>query len=73
MIITKETVEVYTPEPGKCIKVMNKGEVVTYMAQPYYKLPHYKYTIEEVPVEEAQKWVKATGNKVRKLFGGRRK
>ena len=54
MYVTKEEVKVYNPEEGKAIKLTKDGKVVMYMVTPYYKLPQYGYTVEEVDIQEAE-------------------
>ena len=54
MYVTKEEVKVYNPEEGKAIKLTKDGKVVMYMVTPYYELPQYGYTVEEVDIQEAE-------------------
>ena len=54
MYVTKEEVKVYNPEEGKAIKLTKDGKVVMYMVTPYFELPQYGYTVEEVDIEEAE-------------------
>ena len=54
MYVTKEEVKVYNPEEGKAIKLTKDGKVVMYMVTPYYELPQYVYTVEEVDIQEAE-------------------
>ena len=53
MRITKEEVEVYIPDEGKALKLTKAGKIVMYMVTPYYALPQYGYTVEEVDIQEA--------------------
>lgn len=62
------TVKVYIPDEGKCLKITNGNKIITYMKEPYYELPHYKYKVEEANIEEADKWFKRSFSKVKNIF-----
>lgn len=48
MTVEIKTVEVIIPDEDKALKIKQKGKVLMYMLEPYYKLPHYDYEVEEV-------------------------
>ena len=52
MYVTREEVEVYTPEDGKALKITKNGKVIMYMVTPYYKVPSYNYQVEEINKED---------------------
>lgn len=70
MKTTEETIKVYIPDDGKAIKLTLKGKVVMYMIAPYYALPSYKYDVEEVDIDEANKFYGKSSNfkKLAKMF-----
>lgn len=69
MYVTKEEVKVYNPEEGKAIKLTKDGKVIMYMVTPYYELPQYGYTVEEVDIKEAEDYYDAANNKLKRALG----
>lgn len=62
-------IEVITPDKGKCLKISDKnGNLITYMKDSYYKLPHYNHIIEEVDVNIGVKWFNNIKNKFSNFF-----
>ena len=68
MITKIEQVEVYIPDEGKALKIMQNNKLVMYMLEPLYYLPHYTYDVIEVDKEEAIKWITSTTKLTQKLF-----
>ena len=62
------TIKVFTPDKGRCLKISQKGKIITYMKEPYFENPNYKYSVEEVDIEEANKWFKRSFSKVKNVF-----
>lgn len=73
MTVETKTVEVIIPDEDKALKIKQKGKVLMYMLEPYYKLPHYDYEVEEVDKKEAIAWIKKTSITTRMLFRGNRR
>ena len=73
MTIETKTVEVIIPDENKALKIKQKGKVLMYMLDPYYKLPHYDYEVEEVDKKEAVAWINKTSNTAKMLFRGNRR
>lgn len=65
MNIKFEQIRVITPDVNKCLKISQNGKVLMYMKSPYYDLPHYNYNVEEVPIEEGERFMKKANNKVK--------
>lgn len=63
-----ETIKVYVPDEGKALKIKQNNKVVMYMIEPFYFLPNYKYTVEEVDISEAIEWNNGAKSLVQKLF-----
>lgn len=63
-----KAIKVFTPDNGKCLKISQKGKIITYLKESYIENPNYNYTIEEVNIEEADKWFKRSFNKVKNVF-----
>lgn len=62
-------IEVITPDKGKCLKISDKnGNLITYMKDPYYKLPTYNHIVEEVDVNVGIKWMSDIKKKMSKFF-----
>ena len=62
-------VEVIIPDNGKCLKISDKlGNLITYMKDPYYKLPEYNHIVEEVDVTIGLNWFKNIKKKMFKFF-----
>lgn len=68
MDIKFEQVRVITPGLNKCLKISQNGKVLMYMKEPFYDLPHYHYTVEEVPIEEGKAFHTKTFKGLTKLF-----
>ena len=68
MNIKFEQVRVITPDVNKCLKISQNGKVLMYMKSPYYDLPQYNYTVEEVPIEEGEEYTNKTNSNIKKLF-----
>lgn len=73
MTIETQTIEVYIPENGKAFKLSHKGKLITYMLGNYYKLHHYEYDVEEVPIDEAIKWLDKANSFATKIFNRKSK
>lgn len=65
MNIKFEQIRVITPDVNKCLKISQNGKVLMYMKSPYYDLPHYNYNVEEVSIEEGERFMKKANNKVK--------
>lgn len=68
MTVETKTVEVIIPDENKALKIKQKGKVLMYMLEPYYKLPHYDYEVEEVDKKEAVAWIQKTSITTKLLF-----
>lgn len=68
MDIKFENVRVITPDRDKCLKISQNGKVLMYMKTPYYDLPRYNYTVEEVSLAEGEEYNKKTIKGLSKLF-----
>lgn len=68
MDVKFEQIRVITPGVNKCLKISQNGKVIMYMKDPYYDLPHYNYTIEEVPIEEGVKFMNKSTSKIKSLL-----
>lgn len=63
-----KTIKVFIPDKNKCLKITHKGKIITYIKEPYIENPNYNYTVEEVDIEEANKWFKRSFSKVKNVF-----
>lgn len=62
-------IEVIIPDRNKCLRISDKkGNLITYMKDPYYKLPHYNHNVEEVDINIGAKWFNNIKNKFSNFF-----
>lgn len=64
-----KSIEVFIADKNKCLKISDRrGNLITYMKDPYYKLPHYNHVVEEVDINDGTKWFTNMKNKFSKFF-----
>lgn len=63
-----KTIKVISPSKGKALKITQDKKLVMYMITDYYEVPTYKYTVEEVDIEEYIKWKNGMKAGIKNIF-----